>query len=595
MRDLLLSVSVAALVLGGAELLCRRVETPPRPLEESDRVTDWQQDWGTDFYVMQPDSAGWPPTGEFNRDGVRDRGRTEAKPAGTRRVVCLGDSVTLGYGLRPWESYPSRLQALLDDRGPGVEVMTVALMGWAARQERIAYERIARRYAPDLVLLGLCLNDLQDLQNNLARPPGWLSWLHRRSALVRRAVDAEGRQIRSVRDLVVNPEATRVRQGYDRLFEEVRQLRKEVEQDGATLAVVVFPFADQVRGQPMAATPQRTIEAFCSRENIRCLDPLPELSSLGEAAFRPGDHLHQSAEGCARTASVIAGSGLIPEEWASSSALTQAGSTSPLGLGPTDVPALINVLDVKDGRVRREAAWALGRIGPDARASWAPLAARLDDPDEAVRLEAARALGRLRAARARAALFRAIGDRWQAVRWGAAEALAAIGLEHTDTTHLVDALASNDPYIRAFGAWALGEMGSVAAWTGPSLARRLEDVDPGVRSNAATALGRIGDGEPAVVSALGQALQDRSWPGRWRAARALGLLGSSSGAAVPRLAAALDDDDERVRREAARALGRVGSAAETALPALVAARRDASQSVREAAAAAVAQLTTSVH
>ena len=49
--------------------------------------------------------------------------------------------------------------------------MNVGLWGWSTRQERLAYERIARRYRPDQVLLGVCLNDIPELQNNLARPP----------------------------------------------------------------------------------------------------------------------------------------------------------------------------------------------------------------------------------------------------------------------------------------------------------------------------------------------------------------------------------------------------------------------------------------
>ena len=290
---------------------------------------------------MRSESPGWPPRDEFNREGVRDRARAEEKPAGTRRVACLGDSVTLGYGLPPEGSYPRRLQAALDERGPGVEVMTFALMGWATRQERIAYERIVRRYSPDLVLLGVCLNDLQDLQNNLVRPPAWLTRLHRRSALVRRVVDAEGRQIRSVRDLVADPGSGRVRQGYERLFEEVRRLRKEVEGDGARLALVVFPFADQVGDPPMADTPQRTIEAFCAREKITCVDPLPRLRPLGSAAFLPGDHLHLSGEGSTEASRSIVAADVIPAEWASSAALLEAlGRPSPLVLEPGDVPRL---------------------------------------------------------------------------------------------------------------------------------------------------------------------------------------------------------------------------------------------------------------
>ena len=64
--------------------------------------------------------------------------------------------------------------------------MNVALMGWSTRQERIAWQRIARHYRPDQVVLAVCLNDIPELFNNLSRPPRWLARLHEPSALVRR-------------------------------------------------------------------------------------------------------------------------------------------------------------------------------------------------------------------------------------------------------------------------------------------------------------------------------------------------------------------------------------------------------------------------
>ena len=591
--NLLLSVSVTATILAGGEALCRWREEPPRPLDAPDRVTDWEREWGDDFYVMRSDSAGWPPGDDFNRDGVRDRARGQEKPHGTHRVVCLGDSVTLGYGLRHEASYPNRLQARLEESGPGTEVMTVALMGWSTRQERLAYVRIARRYAPDLVLLGICLNDVQDLENNLARPPRALVWLDERSALLRRIVDAQGRQIRSVRELVTDPDSPRVREGYRHLFEEIRGLRDEVTRDGARFAVVVFPFADQVGPEPMAATPQRQIEVLCAREGIPFRDLLPSLRELGPGAFIPGDHLHLSAEGSARAAEVLAGSGLVPSGWATSAdlarGLDRVGNLAPR---PEDVPVLAKLAATGTPPFRTQAAWALGRVGAGARSAWAPLAAQLDQADEATRLEAARALGRIGAREACPALFHALADQRQGLRWAAADALAAIGLlPGDDAVRLRDALANRDDHVRAFAAWELGEMGASASEEAVSVAPLLADPVAGVRSAAATALGRLGKGGPAIGDALGHALRDASWPERWRAARALGIIGPSADTAVPFLAAALTDGDEHVRREAAKALGRLGPAAEGALPALVAARRDPSDGVRAAATVVVDRLT----
>src|SRR4030066_406032 len=94
----------------------------------------------------------------------------------------------------------------LDQQGPWVEVLNVALWGWSTRQQRTAFQRIASRYQPDQVIVGLCLNDVEELQNNLERPPRLLAQLHRRSALVRRLVHAETRQIHGIEELFTDSE-----------------------------------------------------------------------------------------------------------------------------------------------------------------------------------------------------------------------------------------------------------------------------------------------------------------------------------------------------------------------------------------------------
>src|SRR6185503_7144325 len=170
---------------------------PVRPLADTHGL-DWEAEWQGDFFLIKSTSVGWPPWQEFNRDGLRDRRHPREKLAGLHRVVCLGDSVTLGYGFPPATAWPQLLEGKLAARGPGMEVFNVALIGWSTRQQRYAYERICRRYSPDTAILAICLNDLEDLQNNLSRPPRLVSALFRRSALVRRLIDPEAREVASI-------------------------------------------------------------------------------------------------------------------------------------------------------------------------------------------------------------------------------------------------------------------------------------------------------------------------------------------------------------------------------------------------------------
>ncbi len=96
--NLSLSVVVTVALAAGAEGLARWLEKPVPvvPLADTHGL-DWQEEWQDDFYVMKSEAVGWPPTQDFNRDGLRDRLHPLEKPSRAYRVIGLGDSVTLGY------------------------------------------------------------------------------------------------------------------------------------------------------------------------------------------------------------------------------------------------------------------------------------------------------------------------------------------------------------------------------------------------------------------------------------------------------------------------------------------------------------------
>jgi HEAT repeat protein/lysophospholipase L1-like esterase len=595
-QNLALSLIVTTLFLGALEGIARLVERRRPPVQAEDYIWDWQKRWDGDFYTMRSDSIGWPPWEEFNADGLRDRTHAVEKPEGVSRVVFLGDSVTLGDGLTPQEAYPQVMQASFDAEGRPIEVFNVALWGWSTRQERIAYQRLARRYRPDLVVLAICLNDIPELQNNLTRPPRWITALHERSALVRLLLNAQGREIRSVEELFESPEAPKVTSGWQRFFAEVRGMRDEVTKDGAAFALIVFPFRFQVAPGAPPPLVQEKVAAFCDAQGLRCLDLLPVLRPAGEAAFVDYDHL--SVLGARQVAAAIEKEGLLPEAPSAAEALRGhfggSGRHSSARdwlarrhrpASPQAVRSLLETLRSRDPRIRRAATWALGRAAPsDAAAVVASLSGLLaDDPSEAVRAEAAAALGVLGvgARRAVPALLRALGEPRQAVRWSAARTLAQVRPPAAESLPaLVAALESDDGYVRGFATWMLGELGAEASAAVPALIEALAQEEGYSRAGAATALGRMGAAARDAVPALVRGLQDPDGERRWKAARALGKIGPEAAAAVPALAVALSDAHEFVRAQAAKALGRIGPAARRAVPVLRRSLSDPVEAVR---------------
>jgi hypothetical protein len=604
--NLSLSLVVTVLFLAGLEGAARLVErqNPPEEREVADYIWNWDAKMPGGFYVMRSEAVGWPPYQEFNGDGLRDRTRPRTKPGGTWRIAVLGDSVTLGSDLKPHQAYPRLLEARLQGAGRRIEVLSVALWGWSTRQERIAWHRIARGYDPDQVILAVCLNDIPELHNNLTRPPGWVIALHRHSALVRRLVDAEGREIENVERLFESPDDPRVQAAMEEFFEEVRTLRREVEDDGASFAMIVFPFRFQLQGGAPPAVVQERIAAFCEADGLECLDMLPVLERLGPQAFLDYDHL--SRQGSSVTADTLLASGLIPAGFSSPQTLRAALSGRDLDGGEAVLawlesarpplpaagrPAVTALLQSTDPEVRRAAAWAAGRLDPEG-AEVPPLVVELlgTDPDAGVRAMAASSLGALGAAGrpGLAALFEALEDPDEAVRHAAAQALAEQRLSLDDIASLERALGSADTYVRGFAAWRLGNFGAGAAPAVPRLASILEEPDTHVVVSAA--LARIGPGAVEAVPVLQAELVSPDAGRRWRAAKALGRIGSGAAPAVGELVKALSDPNERVRRHAARALGRIGPAAEAAAPELQRATGDADRAVQREARKALDRL-----
>lgn len=312
-KKLLFSTIVVVGLLATAELSCRvlKVGTPlvfsPIGSVYDLRRTDPELRWDGAFYVIDPSWAG--PGNPINPDGMRDREHSVDNFSRTKRIVCLGDSVTYGYLLSADESYPAILEVKLRSQGHNAEVFNVALFGWSTQQQRIAYQRIARKYKPDYVVLGICLNDIAEMQNNLSQPPHAIGWLYQRSYLIRFVIGAHRREIRLIDELFEVPEPPKVQAAWQLFFDELSTLAEEVQADQAELIVLVFPFRYQTLPGAPEPRPQRRIKKFCADSQLPFIDCLSVLEPHGNEGFVDYDHL--SLTGAEVVADHVIASGLL--------------------------------------------------------------------------------------------------------------------------------------------------------------------------------------------------------------------------------------------------------------------------------------------
>lgn len=507
--NLALSGAATLTTLGGLEALARWAEMRSSPSTEPiEFVPDWRT-WSDEFYHFGQGAPHWPPETQTTRDGLRDNHHVVTALPGVHRVLFLGDSVTYGFGLADQNAYPQILQRLLAAQGAPLEVFNVGAPGWTTRQERIAYERLMRPYRARTVVLAVCLNDVIELHRNLSRPPGWLLALHGRSALVRRLIDAEGRELRSVEALNRAPDGPVARAAFARFSDEVLELRAAVARDGATFGLLIFPYRFQVAaGAPPPRLQARLME-FARAHGLPAQDLLPVLAPLGEGGFIDDNHL--SPQGAAAVAESLHAGRLLPAHTSHAARLgARAGGRQP------STEELLEWLRAPDGDLRAAAAWGLGRARLDERAGLA-LARLAADGLPSVRFEAVRSMAQAEPLPVvRAALLSSLDDPEEAVRLEAARTLWGLPPHVEDVRQLAANLANGDLYVRAFAQEALARLGREAV---PAVVPLLAHEDVGVRRRCAKWLARIGPDASSAIEALAHRLED-SDPGVRRLARA---------------------------------------------------------------------------
>jgi lysophospholipase L1-like esterase len=261
-----------------------------------------------------------------NRKGLRGPeipyDRTPRKP----RLLYLGDSVTIGYGLPSYdEAYPYRIKALLEQKlALEVETIDAAVNGYSTWQEVAYFEREGLRYTPDAVIVGFVLNDVTEplglerfggtglgyqLERSYFSVDDWLShhsslyWAAGRlAAHIKFGPDVQkgavARELVAVETLARDPASARVREAWSLVLSSLDKLVDLSTSHGVPCAIVIFPFTFQFEDPVALRAPQREVLSFCQARHVPCLDLLPLVSAhlarenlQPRALFLDDDHL----------------------------------------------------------------------------------------------------------------------------------------------------------------------------------------------------------------------------------------------------------------------------------------------------------------
>jgi lysophospholipase L1-like esterase len=108
---------------------------------------------------------------DTNSKGLRDREIPYARTPGVRRILMLGDSGTVGWGVAFDETFPKRIEKAYAEKGDKVEVINTGVGNYNTIQEVEYFLTEGYKYEPDIVVLNYSFNDAEPVPHE--RPPGF--------------------------------------------------------------------------------------------------------------------------------------------------------------------------------------------------------------------------------------------------------------------------------------------------------------------------------------------------------------------------------------------------------------------------------------
>ena len=269
-------------------------------------------------------SSGYAPLRTGRRDrqpinalGYRDLERVQPKPAGVRRLVCLGDSFTWGVGVLFDDAWPQRVERTLSrTRGERWEAVNLAEPGMNAVEQVSRLDSEGFGYGPDVVVLGWVLNDSEDddaaearrardWAEQEGREPGPFEALWSRSALVRlvrarvHATLENRRRISGYRSMYADDYA-----GWKKAHQALVTMGGLCRARGVPFVVVIFPlFANPLDARYPFAELHTKVAQAAGEAGARVVDLLPSYRKVdwrllvvdGAADEHPNEIAHRIA------------------------------------------------------------------------------------------------------------------------------------------------------------------------------------------------------------------------------------------------------------------------------------------------------------
>lgn len=278
---------VFAALLG--EVACRVLDLGSmegaEPDEERtvDKGVPWAYEPGSRLVYVYPDNPrGYfdennTVTGTVNSFGFRGRETTMVPDPGTSRIAFLGDSFTLGVGVRDEHTLPALVEKELHPDVAGIEVLNFGASGSAPTYQIELFRERVLEFHPDVVVEVLFLNDAGSIPTMqfISRP--WFFRRIRRHSYLANAIMSRlerGTLTRRMID-VYNHDFEDSSPGYQELKTAVAEGANLARSNGIQFVVAVYPVLFHVGDDYPFEGIHRKLGELCRSLGIPFIDLQP--------------------------------------------------------------------------------------------------------------------------------------------------------------------------------------------------------------------------------------------------------------------------------------------------------------------------------
>jgi lysophospholipase L1-like esterase len=215
-----------------------------------------------------------------NSFGFRDKEYDRDRPAGRRRIVFLGDSFTLGWGVKAEDTFSKRLERMLNGVHEGVEVINMGVGNYNTTMEVELFRLKGLDLDPDMVILMYFINDPEPVPEQRSpltyqaiKHSYFFAFLFDRSVRLRSRISETFEWSSYYRMLYSDENAANLATN----TASVKELAQLCRERDITLLIANIPELHELSGYPFSYATDY-IEELAAEADVPFIDLLPALS-----------------------------------------------------------------------------------------------------------------------------------------------------------------------------------------------------------------------------------------------------------------------------------------------------------------------------